>query len=332
MKPLSWPLLCGVIIGNVSASSGRTDSFGTGLYLISCNSHLVFIQQCDIPSTVHLPMTQRDLNIISMVYEYEGCGVEHIRKLFFQSATDRSIPCYRRLSVLVKQQYLRSCKLLALNKYFLTPGRNARVILSRLLKGFQMKRIRIESPLYIMHKLGLCDVRVALELATKPASPFLLTEWLNESDLRRSPLSVEDPDTKKHTMLIPDAAFTLISQATGKTAAFFLEMDLGTVSLQAMRGRVRGYLLRRKNPCPVLFVVPDAKRQQAIAHVVFEEAKQLQANPTTIWMTVKAGIRAETVLSVPWVVAGATPVTFQGLVAPVAENSLVFADQGGHRG
>jgi hypothetical protein len=139
-------------------------------------------------------MTQRDLNIIAMVYEYEGCGIEHIRKLFFQSATDRSIPCYRRLSFLVKQQYLRSVLLPALNKHFLTPGTKARVVLSRLLKGIEMKRIRIESPLYIMHKLALCDIRVSLELATKSASLFLLTAWVNESDLRRSPLSVEDGD------------------------------------------------------------------------------------------------------------------------------------------
>src|SRR5687768_14132697 len=98
-------------------------------------------------------MTQRDLNIILMVYEYEGCGVEHIRKLFFQSATNRSIPCYRRLAYLVKQGYLRSVLLPALNKHFLTPGTKARSVISSLLKGGEMKRFRIESPLYIMHKL-----------------------------------------------------------------------------------------------------------------------------------------------------------------------------------
>jgi hypothetical protein len=95
-------------------------------------------------------MTQRDLEIISMVYAYEGCGIEHIRQLFFQGAALRSIPCYRRLAYLVKQGYLQSVKLSALNKHFLTPGAKARSLLSHLLKGSEVKRIRIESPLLIL--------------------------------------------------------------------------------------------------------------------------------------------------------------------------------------
>jgi hypothetical protein len=245
-------------------------------------------------------MTQRDLRIIAMVYEYEGCGVEHIRKLFFQGSSARSIPCYRRLSHLVRQGYLRSLLLPALNKHFLTPGARARSILSPLLKGSEIKRIRTESPLLILHKLAICDIHVSLELASKASSLFLLTDWVNESALRRSPLSVEDPETKKQTFLIPDASFSLLSQTTGRKADFFLEMDLATVSLKAIRQRVRGYLLRR-DPCPVLFVVPDSSRQNAIAQVALEEARLLKANPTMIWITTKDRMTPETALSAPWV-------------------------------
>jgi hypothetical protein len=120
-------------------------------------------------------MTQRDLSIIWMVYDYEGCGVEHIRKVFFQGSTGRSIPCYRRLAYLVKEGYLRSLLLPALNKHFLNPGARARSVLSSLLKGSEMRRIRIESPLLILHKLAICDIRVSLELANKASRLFLLT-------------------------------------------------------------------------------------------------------------------------------------------------------------
>jgi len=278
-------------------------------------------------------MTQRDLQIIAMVYEYEGCGVEHIRKLFFQGASNRSVPCYRRLSYLIKQGYLRSLLLPALNKHFLTPGARARSVLSYVLKGLEMKRIRIESPLLILHKLAICDVRVSVEWASKASPVFLLTEWVNESALRRAPLSVEDPATKKQTFLIPDAGFTLVTQTTGRKANFFLEMDLATVSLKAIRQRVRGYLLR-KDPWPVLFVVPDSNRQNAIAQVALEEARLLKANPTMIWISTKDWITPETVLSAQWVVVGReTPVTFQGLAEPVAEqNGVVFAENGRHLG
>jgi hypothetical protein len=286
------------------------------------------------------PMTQRDLRIIAMVYDYEGCGVEHIRKVFFQGSSIRSVPCYRRLSYLIKQGYLRSLLLPALNKHFLTPGARARSVLSYVLKGSEMRRIRIESPLLILHKLAICDIRVSLELASKASPFFHLTEWVNESALRRSPLSVEDLETKKQTFLIPDAGFTLVTQTTGRKADFFLEMDLATVSLKAIGQRLRGYLLR-KDPWPVLFVVPDSNRQNAIAQVALEEARILKANPTMIWITTKDWITPETVLSAPWVVVGReTPVTFQGLAEPVEaasdaveeQNAVVFAGNGGQFG
>jgi protein involved in plasmid replication-relaxation len=166
----------------------------------------------------------------------------------------------------------------ALNKHFLTSGPRARFTLSPLLKGSEFKWIRIESPLLILHELAICDIRVSLELATKASPLFLLTEWINESTLRRSPPSVEDPESKKQTFLIPDACFSLLSQTTGRKADFFLEMDLATVSLKSIRQRVRGYLLRR-DPSPVLFIVPDASRQHAIAQVALEASQAPQSNP-----------------------------------------------------
>jgi hypothetical protein len=203
-----------------------------------------------------------------------------------------------------------------------------------------MKGIRIESPMLILHKLAICDIHVSLELASKASPVFLLTEWVNESALRRSPFSVEDPETKKQTLLIPDAGFTLLSQTTGRKAEFFLEMDLATVSLKSIRQRLRGYLLR-KDPCPVLFVAPDASRLHAIAQLALEEARLLKANPTVIWITTQERITPEAALSAPWVVPGhANPVTLRGLVEPVEtasdavaeESAVVFAGNGGQLG
>jgi hypothetical protein len=275
-------------------------------------------------------MTQRDANIISMVYEYEGCGVEHIRKAFFQGSKNRSIPCYRRLSYLIKEGYLRSLLLPALHKHFLTSGAKARSVLSSFLKGSEMKRIRIESPMLILHKLAICDIRVSLEVASKASPLFVLSQWINESALRCSPLSVEDPETKKQTTLIPDAAFTLRSVA-GRKADFYLEMDMATVSLKHIRQQVRGYLLRQ-DPSPVLFVVPDTGRQKAITQVALAAAKELRVNPTRIWITLKEHLTPETAFSAPWIAVGhPAPVTFQGLAAPVNQTSaVVFAEYGGH--
>jgi hypothetical protein len=83
----------------------------------------------------------------------------------------------------------------------------------------------------------------------------------------------------------------------------------------------------------VLFVVPDAKRQTAIMQVALAEAARLKANPTSIWITTKAGVTSETVLSVPWLVVGAQPVTLHGLAEPIKEESaVVFSGNGGQFG
>jgi hypothetical protein len=37
-------------------------------------------------------MAQRDINIISTVYDYEGYAVEHIRKLFFKAQLSGVFP------------------------------------------------------------------------------------------------------------------------------------------------------------------------------------------------------------------------------------------------
>jgi hypothetical protein len=76
--------------------------------------------------------------------------------------------------------------------------------------------------------------------------------------------------------------------------------------------------------------VPDANRQQAIAQVALAAAKELQANPTRIWITLKERLTPETALSAPWVVVGhPTPVSFQGLAEPVNHTgAVVFAENG----
>jgi len=255
--------------------------------------------------------------------------VEHVRQLFFHGVQHRSIPCYRRLAYLVKQGYLRSMVLPAFHKHFLLPGVRARRILSYVLKGSAIKRIRIESPLLMLHKLAVCDIRVALAAASKASSMLLVTNWINESQLRQAPLVVDDGD--EQTKLIPDASFTVYSQATGTSVVFYLELDRATVSLRAIWHRVRSYLLRKHHLSPVLFVVPHATRQTAIAQIVREEAGALNANPTTIWITQKSQLTPATALAAPWVVVGhERSVTFHGLAAAPQGTDVVGAGTGGH--
>jgi hypothetical protein len=80
----------------VAATPGKNFLF----CLISCTTQQVFIHSRDITSTVFIcPMTQRDMSIIWMVYDYEGCGVEHIRKVFFKDQASGVSPATDGLTI-----------------------------------------------------------------------------------------------------------------------------------------------------------------------------------------------------------------------------------------
>jgi hypothetical protein len=279
-------------------------------------------------------MIQRDISIITMVYDYEGCGVEHIRAKFFppQSHT----PCYRRIAQLTKQGYLQSTRIPAptgLGHAFITLGAKAKPLLRSLLKGeyAALRRSRLDASRYISHHLALCDVHLALELATGSSQVFTLRGWVGEGALRRSPVRVQEPTTGKMLTAVPDAMFTL-SLPAGSAATFGLELDRGTVPLERIKAqKLRVYLLRKADTMPILFVVPNQKRLTAIAQVALEEAQRLKANPTTIWITTQEHMTPATALTAPWLVVGhPQPVTFHGLAEPV-EQEVVFAASGGHR-
>jgi hypothetical protein len=281
-------------------------------------------------------MTERDLQIISMVYDYEGCGIDHLRQRFF--APQSHTPCYRRIAQLTKQGYLQSSRIPAatgLGKAFITLGANARPVLRSLLTvgAASLRRTRLNATRYIAHHLALCDVHLAFDLATISSRLFTLTAWMGEGALRQSPVRVQDPQTGRALCAVPDAMFTL-SLPDGTAARFALELDRGTVPLDRIKEqKLRVYLLRNESRVPVLFVVPNRRRLAAIAQAALDEAHRLQANPTMIWLTKFADMTPETVLATPWVAVGhQTPVTFQELAVPVGEEqTVVVAGTGGQR-
>lgn len=255
-------------------------------------------------------LTSRDLTILRMVYEYEGCMVEHLRRRFFPTPGART-PCYRRIAYLVEHGYLTSSRLpsqtgTGSGKASLTVGPNARPILAEMLglSRSDLARTRLSSPMFIAHHLAICDVRLAFEMAVGNSTIFHLQDWTGDRELHQSPIRAKDPKTAKELPIIPDAAFTL-TLPDGSQQSFFIEMDMDTVSPKRMQAKLRAYLIRKGDPTPVLFVVPNDARQSAITHWAETEARDLKADPTIFWIATKAVITEETVLSAPiWQVVG----------------------------
>jgi hypothetical protein len=94
------------------------------------------------------------------------------------------------------------------------------------------------APLFLEHTLGLVDLRIAFQ---QGAHRFGLEdfEWLPEA-LCRHEYSVRKPGGSWQKQVLKPDAFTRW-KAEGRTASFFLELDLGHVSLGAFKKKVESY-------------------------------------------------------------------------------------------
>src|SRR5207248_8576015 len=93
----------------------------------------------------------------------------------------------------------------------------------------ELKRLRhCFVPLLWQHDAAIRDFRLELELACE-GSGVGLSEWVNESELRRKPIKVKLQDAKKTVSveLVPDGLFTL-ELPDGQSKRCFLEIDCAT--------------------------------------------------------------------------------------------------------
>jgi len=243
-----------------------------------------------------------------MAYSYNGVTIEQIRRRFFPTTSHNAY--YRRVHKLIQAQYLQVRRAWSLSPFgsplgLITLGRQARPMLSELLElpRHELTRAtRAVSPLVVPHRAAIGDFRLSLELAVESDPTAEWVEWHSEVELAATPIVVAD---NKRATIIPDGEFTLKTPSGTLTA--YLEMDMGTIGSR-LRTNLRAYLLHRRTlpaPRPILFVVPDARRQQAIAKWALLEAQALNADPTIFLIGVRECLNEHTVLSGPiWQVVG----------------------------
>ncbi len=259
----------------------------------------------------HLVLTDRDVQILMMIYSFGGCTAEHVQRRFFPTKGGRSA-CYARIAKLIQADYITTIRLPSLHgvgsgKSFLTPGPKGRAVLAEILRlsRTELARVRADSPLFIQHHLALCDLRLAVELECERSEVFHLQEWMGDHELRQTPIKVTDPASKKVFSFVPAASFNLVLP-DGSEQTLLVEMDLSTLSPKRCREKLRCYLIQaKKHPAPVLFVAPDDSRVGALAKWAAEEANKLKSDPTIFWLSASHRINEKTVLSEPiWLLPG----------------------------
>ncbi len=268
--------------------------------------------------------------MLQMAYHYNGVTIEQLRRRFFPDRSHNAY--YRRIRRLVSEGYLHISRAPSLHPIgaplgLITLGSRARPMLAEMMslpRGEVARATRAASPLVVPHRAAIGDFHLSLELAVEmigqaktegaAGPPVELAEWFSEVELASSPIIVSDSKLvfgerrQIKVKIIPDAAFTLTTPQGSLTA--YLEMDMATVTAR-LRDNLRAYLLHRRTlatPRPVLFVVPDQKRQATIARWVLAEAKALAADPTIFLLSTKERINERTILLEPiWQVVGGPP-------------------------
>ena len=265
-----------------------------------------------MPHAVQL--TARDRRLLQMVATYRAVTITQLRRRFFATPGARSAG-YARIKRLVSTHYLSSQRLgsvsgIGSGKMLLTLGRAGRhlVAAAPTATRYRLGRApRLRALGTIAHHLALGDVRLSLELAVEQSCRFRRMMWQPEHELASAPIRLPDPETHQTLTWIPDGALQLELQ-DGRRQSFLVELDRGTIPGKRLRPKLRAYL-RQVPPLPILFVVPDARRQATILAWTRTEAERLGADPTVIWLTTSAQVTETTVLERPiWQVVGG-PVT-----------------------
>jgi hypothetical protein len=164
-----------------------------------------------------LGLTERDRALLSEVTRFGVMSREQLVRLkFFRSKTRAN----ERLRRLVKHDYLTT------RHQALTRGGPRLIYLpGRALSDTQEARRRFSeaSDVFLLHQLGLIDIRLAFEGHTT------VTRWLSDKELAAAALGV-----------IPDAFLEFLVGPS--TFCAFVEYDRGTETLGRFQRKVRAYL------------------------------------------------------------------------------------------
>lgn len=272
--------------------------------------------------TAHAPaITPRDIKILQLVYAYDTCSADHLCARFFGTSPapgkyGPQVTCYRRVARLRQADYLTGYRLPSLSgmgsgKLLLGLGPTGRKVLAEHLElpRSELKQLKqVVTPALGAHHLAVCDVRVSLELACE-AAPGVSLEWVSERELRNQPtIRVKDPRSQPVGLspteipLIPDGQLT-VTLPDEAEQTFWLEVDLGTIPSKRMQTKLAGYLALSPGS-PILWVVPDQRRVEAIANWALKLSKSLEIDPSIFWITTRAQITPLTVLRPIWQVVG----------------------------
>lgn len=281
-----------------------------------------------------LRLTERDLDILQAVYEYEILSTQQLQTLFFPS----SQTAYARLSLLYHHGLLERRFLGLYADKMNTPllyvldKRGADALQAQ--RGVEVtwrKRNRHVTITFLEHALAINQVRVAIAKACQLREGFELIHWRGENELKADyeRVTIETEMGRKVSIsLIPDSYFVL--QTPNGVAHFFLEVDRGTETVKRFKTKIEAYQVyyasgayqRRyeTRSLRILTVTISTKRAENL-----KQMTEAAGGKQRFWFTTLDQLSPQTVLESPvWQVG--TQIAFQPLVEVQIEKKATTAE------
>lgn len=270
-------------------------------------------QRLDKPRRMRLQ--ERDIDIVEAVHRHRVLRQGQIQRLFFGPRNKSGTQ--RRLELLYDHRYLERVFLPML------PGEGgsptlyvldkAGADLLRLTRGYDeipwqggSKAVKAD---FLAHTVATNEFMVSMSVACQ-AQGVELESWQTERELKRDYdyVSVTTPTGRRQRLaVVPDSYFTLV--ADGRRYPFFLEMDMGTMTLARYKSKVQAYMVYRRRgyearfgrtSLRVLSVTPGQRRLENLKRA----AEEVRA-PDWFWFGLLSDVGAARILSeTVWQVAG----------------------------
>ena len=201
------------------------------------------------------PVDQRCLAALSLE-AYRTLSCRQMGDVFFtsQSACQRRLEELRSLG-LVRRLFLPDVVDLSRSEAVYTLSPRGAVALGQQVRSERpfLTRSSGRTQLFLKHAVRINDFRIALEKAVA-ANRLSLPYWLSDWQLR--PFSLKRPGTWPEPKLTfyPDAYFAI--DRPSRREYFFLEMDLGTMPLRAIRNKLLAFIaFHRAGQHQLLFLI-----------------------------------------------------------------------------
>jgi len=189
-----------------------------------------------------MKLTARDKVLIYQVYENRFMSRRQLEKLLFPNTS----ACNRRLMLLYQHRYLdrlyKPVDFGSSQAVYALAKRGADIVAQE----FRIERTRIRWSrrqnkvefLFLEHTLAISEFRVNLELAISKRPDVELLFWKRGTKELND--RVSDPEGKsKYLTVAPDAFFGV--QTPDGRSFYFLEMDMGTMSLIRLKSKIHAY-------------------------------------------------------------------------------------------